>query len=59
MALVPVFLLQGLNEALDARDWWHWTGTVQWSEMLTDTLATIAAPTLLAALWMMKRQRTP
>jgi hypothetical protein len=56
-ALVPVVLLQGLNEGLDARDWWHWTGNVPWSEMLTDSLATLAAPAVIATLWMLRRQR--
>lgn len=55
-ALLPVAALQGLNEVLDARDWWSWTGTVHWSEAWTDTLTTLALPTALAASWMMWRR---
>jgi len=44
-ALLPVVALQGVNEFLDARDCWYWTGTVRWSEAWTDTLATLALPT--------------
>ena len=55
-ALVPVVALQGLNEVLDARDWWYWTGTVRWSEAWTDTLATLALPIALAASWMIWRR---
>ena len=55
-ALLPVVTLQGLNEVLDARDWWYWTGTVSWTEAWTDTLATIALPTAIAASWMIWRR---
>ena len=55
-ALLPVVALQGLNEVLDARDWWNWTGTIKWSEAWTDTLATLALPTAIAATWMMWRR---
>ena len=55
-ALLPVVALQGLNEVLDARDWWYWTGTVRWSEAWTDTLATLALPIALAASWMIWRR---
>ena len=55
-ALLPVVALQGLNEVLDGRDWWHWTGTIKWSEAGTDTLATLALPTGVAAAWMMWRR---
>ena len=55
-ALLPVVTLQGVNEVLDARDWWNWTGTISWSEAWTDTLATLALPTALAASWMMWRR---
>ena len=48
--------LQGFNEVLDARNWWHWTGTIKWSEAWTDTLATLALPTAIAAAWMMWRR---
>ena len=55
-ALLPVVALQGFNEVLDARNWWHWTGTIKWSEAWTDTLATLALPTAIAAAWMMWRR---
>ena len=55
-SLMFVAALQGLNEVLDARDWWHWTGTIKWSEAWTDTLATLALPTAIAAAWMMWRR---
>ena len=55
-ALLPVLALQGLNEVLDARDWWNWTGTIKWSEASTDTLATLALPTAIAAAWVMWRR---
>lgn len=54
--LLPVFLLQGVNEALDARDWWGWTGSVSWAEAGIDTVATVALPILVATLWMHRRQ---
>jgi hypothetical protein len=55
-ALLVVLALQGLNEVLDARDWWNWTGTIKWSEAWADTLATLAVPTAIAATWMMCRR---
>lgn len=55
-ALLPVLALQGLNEVLDAHDWWRWTGTIKWSKAWTDTLATIARPTAMAAAWMTWRR---
>ena len=55
-ALLPVVILQGLNEVLDARDWWYWTGTISWAEAWTDTLATLALPTALAVSWMLLRR---
>ena len=55
-ALLPVVALQVFNEVLDARDWWHWTGTIKWSEAWTDTLATLALPAAVAASWMMWRR---
>ena len=57
-SLMFVAALQGLNEVLDARDWWHWTGTIKWSEAWTDTLATLALPTAIAAAWMTWRRTT-
>ncbi|MDC1499040.1 hypothetical protein N8390_07805 [Amylibacter sp.] len=57
-ALLPVVALQGLNEVLDARDWWHWTGTVSWTETWIDTVATLALPTAVAASWMTWRKAT-
>lgn len=55
-ALLPVLLLQGLNEALDARDWWRWTEAVPWTEAVVDTLATIALPIVVAIIWMQQRR---
>ena len=57
-ALLPVVALQGLNEVLDARDWWRWTGTIKWSEAWTDTPATLATPTAIAAALMVWRRKT-
>ncbi len=57
-ALLPVVLLQSVNEGLDARDWWHWTGTISWSEAWTDTLATIALPIAVAVCWITWRRPT-
>ncbi|WP_416898631.1 MAG: ABC transporter ATP-binding protein [Minwuia sp.] len=55
-ALLPLFLLQALNEVLDARDWWRWTGTVSWVEAAGDTLATMVLPIAIAAFWMHRRR---
>lgn len=55
-ALLLVVALQGLNEVLDARDWWHWTGTIKWFEAWTDTLATLVLPAAITAAWMMRRR---
>lgn len=56
--LLPVVSLEGLNEVLDARDWWYWTGTVSWTEAWTDALATLALPTAVAVTWMTWRRQT-
>lgn len=56
-ALLPVLLLQGLNEALDARDWWRWTGTVPWTEAAIDTAATLGVPVVVAVVWILRRER--
>jgi len=55
-ALGLILALQIFNEVLDARDWWHWTGTIKWSEAWTDTLATLALPTVIAVAWLMWRR---
>jgi ABC-type bacteriocin/lantibiotic exporter with double-glycine peptidase domain len=55
-ALLPVLLFQGLNEALDAGDWWRWTGSVSWAEAAMDTVATLALPIAVAAVWMHRRR---
>lgn len=55
-ALLPVVLLQCVNEALDARDWWRWTGAVSWAETGVDTFSTMALPILVAILWMHRRR---
>ena len=38
-----VLLLQLINEALDARDWIHWTG-VNWLQAARHTALTMAVP---------------
>lgn len=55
-ALLPVFLLQTVNEVLDARDWSRWTGSVSWVEAGIDTLATMALPIAVAVLWIHRRR---
>ena len=55
-ALLPVLVIQGVNEALDARDWWRWTGSVSWAEAGIDTVTTIALPILVAVFWMQRRR---
>lgn len=42
-----VALAQLVNEFLDARDWIHWTGTVNWSEAAWDTGLTLALPSAI------------
>jgi hypothetical protein len=56
-ALVPVALLQGINEGLDTLDWLRWTGGVRWTEMLMDTGATLGLPILIALAWSKRRRR--
>lgn len=53
-ALIAWFIVAGLqflNEAMDARDWINWTGTVNWPEVTSDTFATLFWPTVLLLLW--------
>lgn len=57
LALAKVVLLQGFDEFLDALDWWNWTGIVHWSEMLKDTILTLAVPMVLSGVWMLWRRR--
>ena len=47
LAWLTVFLVQTLNEAMDARDWMMWTGTINWAEMTKDTVLTLFWPSLL------------
>ncbi|MFZ5965222.1 hypothetical protein ACOXXX_19940 [Thalassococcus sp. BH17M4-6] len=51
MAWIVVASLQAINEALDARDWMNWTGSVNWGEIASDTIATLFWPTVLLVLW--------
>ena len=46
-AWLIVFAAQTVNEALDARDWVMWTGTVNWSEMANDYVLTLFWPSAL------------
>lgn len=50
LAWLTVFLVQSVNEALDARDWINWTGTVKWSESARDFAATLFWPSVLCLL---------
>ncbi len=49
--------LQTFNEALDARDWINWTGTVNWSEASKDFASTLFWPTVLLLSWRWIGQR--
>ena len=51
VAWIVVAALQAINEALDARDWINWTGSVNWSETTKDTIATLFWPTVLLLAW--------
>ncbi len=51
LAWTIVAVLQATNEAFDARDWINWTGTVNWSEIVKDSIATLFWPTVLLLLW--------
>ncbi|MEM6625027.1 MAG: hypothetical protein AAF674_22650 [Pseudomonadota bacterium] len=57
---VIVATIQIINEALDARDWINWTGTVNWSETVKDTVATLFWPTLLLVIlpWIRPKSAT-
>ncbi len=46
-----VFVLQSVNELLDARDWIYWTGMVNWSETSADYAATLFWPTTACFTW--------
>lgn len=48
IAWTLVALLQTVNETLDARDWIHWTGSVNWNETAKDYARTLFWPTVLA-----------
>ena len=55
-AWMTVFVLQLCNEMLDARDWYKWTGNINWWESAVDTINTMLWPTialiiLLQVLW--------
>lgn len=50
-AWLCVALVQAANEALDARDWIHWTGTINWPETIKDTVMTLFWPTVLVLIW--------
>ena len=47
LAWLTVFIVQSLNEVMDARDWMMWTGTVNWAEMTKDFAVTLFWPSLL------------
>lgn len=51
LAWTVVAALQATNEAFDARDWINWTGTVNWSETIKDSVATLFWPTVLLLIW--------
>lgn len=51
VAWLAVAALQAANEALDARDWIMWTGSVNWAETARDTVATLFWPTVIALIW--------
>lgn len=51
VAWIVVAALQAINEALDARDWINWTGSVNWSETTKDTISTLFWPTVLLLTW--------
>jgi len=59
LAWMTVFLAQTFNEILDARDWLHWTGTVNWTEASYDFAATLFLPTAIYLLWWTYRRRAP
>jgi hypothetical protein len=46
-AWLAVLVLQVINEALDARDWMRWTGTINWSEPVKDTVLTLFWPSVI------------
>jgi hypothetical protein len=46
-----VVLLQTMNEAMDARDWINWTGSLNWTETARDYAATLFWPTVLLLIW--------
>lgn len=50
VAWLAVLAFEVANEALDARDWIHWTGTVNWAETARDMGATLFWPTVLMLL---------
>ena len=51
VAWIVVAALQAINEALDARDWINWTGSVNWFETAKDSIATLFWPTVLLLTW--------
>lgn len=55
LSLVALLALQLANEALDAWDWWLWTGSVNWGEALFDTLATLVLPVSGVITWRLLR----
>lgn len=55
-AWLIVAVAQSANEAMDARDWVMWTGTVNWPEMVRDYFLILFWPSVLC-LFMTKLSR--
>ena len=47
LAWLTLFILQTLNEIMDARDWMMWTDTINWVEMAKDYALTLFWPSIL------------
>lgn len=42
---------QIVNEFMDARDWINWTGSVNWNEVIKDSVWTLFWPTVFVLVW--------
>jgi hypothetical protein len=57
LALAGLAVAQGANEALDAAQWWSWTGQIPWREVIKDCMITLAFPAQITlAIWAWSRR---
>lgn len=56
-AIGLVVLFQFTNEALDALQWWSWTGRVNWADAAIDTLLTVSFPIVIVAVLRWRARR--